>query len=368
MFAYPSILFAQNRPTRGASGLEQVREADISRLPPQILLSKAWASFDLRRIGDAHLYANAAWKKSGQNLPEANFVIGLVHYSNADYLLAKRYFERALNEEKQPNSRIYYMYATAAVQVAEAKINDYSDTMKMIMQEGITKKVLDVLKNQRQQARRILFRNGLDRVLDLYRWPSRRDTFAAESLAMLIYQKSVQKEENRLPNEERPLFQVPIKDKTQPLKLLPQDDFGPNMRADVAEAVELLIYSLNSQVSTIIQRLLHYRPDYKFTTFPTLLQDVQSYQEIQEYIQQGGVYRTYYLLAVAMCRYNPDDTQYKILLNHLRMIPGAGEWAIRAQSQFDMPYTETYQIEDTQLIAVSQGLSRSEDPIYGSFF
>ena len=355
----------QQRQRREKSvGIAENKEISLpDNLPPQILLSKAWASFDLRRIGDAHLYANAAWKKSGQNLPEANYLIGLVHYANADYTLAQRYFNRALTEEPNPKSRVYFLYASAAIHVAEGKIDDYAAVMRSIMNEGLPASQQELLKNQRQQALKILFKSGLDRVLDLYRWPGRRDIFAAESLAMLMYQRSVLKEEGRLPKLERPLFELDpeplpghVYDKKQP---------GSNIRPDMAEAVELLLYALDSQVSTIINRMKYYRPDYTFTTLEKLFEDARSYREIREYIMQGGLYRTYYLLAVAMYRYNPDDTQYKVLLNKLRLIPQAGEWARRAQAQFDAPYTETYNLESTELINISRG--QATDSLYTLF-
>lgn len=341
-------------PSLGTTGIVGNREIHLSdNVPPEILLSKAWASFDLHRIGDAHLYANAAWKKNGNNLPEANYIIGLVHYSNADYRLAKYYFDRALNEEKTPASRIYYLYALAAIYIAEAKINQYVQTMRDIMTGGLATNRLELLKNQRQQARKILFKSGLDRVLELYRWPGRRDLFAAESLAMLTYQRSVLSEQGRLPRQERPLFDIVEPDTVSHEVVLGSD--GMYVRPDVAESVELLLYALDSQVAIIINRLKYYRPDYTFTSLSQLFTDVSSYREIQDYIEQGGLYRILYFLGVAMHRYSPNDTQYKVLMNMLRLIPEAGEWARRAQAQFNMPYIETYGLESTELIAVSRG-------------
>lgn len=361
----PKALWAQSQPKRDAASRivenQEIKLAD--NLPPQILLSKAWASFDLRRIGDAHLYANAAWKRSGKNLPEANYLIGLVHYANADYSLAQRYFNRALTEETNPKSRVYFLYACAAIHVAEGKIDDYAAVMRSIMNEGLPSAQQKLLKNQRSQALKILFKSGLDRVLDLYRWPGRRDIYAAESLAMLMYQRSVLKEEGRLPKPERPLFDI----EAEPLPghVYEEKQEGSNIRPDMAESVELLLYALDSQVSTIIERMKYYRPDYDFTTLEKLIDDAKSYREIREYILQGGLYRTYYLLAVAMYRYNPDDTQYKVLLNKLRLMPQAGEWARRAQAQFDAPYVETYDLESTELINISRG--RSNDNLYTLF-
>ncbi len=361
----PKSIGAQQQ-TKRENSTKIVENQEISlpdNLPPQILLSKAWASFDLHRIGDAHLYANAAWKRSGQNLPEANYLIGLVHYANADYNLAQRYFNRALTEETNPNARVYFLYACAAIHVAEGKIDDYAAVMRSIMNEGLPPAQQELLRNQRSQALKILFKSGLDRVLDLYRWSGRRDIYAAESLAMLMYQRSVLKEEGRLPKMERPLFEL----EAEPLPghVYEEKQEDSHIRPDMAESVELLLYALDSQVSTIIERMKYYRPDYAFTTLEKLIDDAKNYREIREYILQGGLYRTYYLLAVAMYRYNPDDTQYKVLLNKLRLIPQAGEWARRAQAQFDAPYVETYDLESTELINISRG--HSNDNLYTLF-
>lgn len=354
----PHRLFGQ----AAKGGIVENQEIHLSsNLSPKILLSKAWASFDLRRIGDAHLYANAAWKSSGNNLPEANYIIGLVHYSNADYGLAKRYFDRALIEETNSAARVYYLYALAAIHLAEAQIDEYANVMRSIITEGVKSARVTLLKNQREQATKILFKSGLDRVFELYRWPGRRDLFAAESLAMLIYQRSVLSEEGRLPEKERPLFDIEPTVSTSMTRTVSIGGSQEYLRTDVAESVELLLYALDSQVSVILSRLQYYRPDYDFTSLEQLFADVRSYREIQDFIQQGGTYRTLYFLGVAMHRYNPSNTQYKILMNMLRLIPEAGDWARRAQAQFDAPYVETYSLESTELIEVSRRGQAEED-------
>jgi tetratricopeptide (TPR) repeat protein len=268
---------------------------------PSILLSLAWRYFDEKRLGDALIFAQKAWKENGNYLSEASYLMGLIYQAQDELKLAQRHFERALDEDVLDERRVQSMYALANVYLLQREYDLYLSVLKDIERKTYDDDSLATLNRQRGQARVILLREGLNRVIELYRWPHLNSLLAIEMLGLNAYHQDTDE--------------------------------------DAAFALESFLYAVVAKAGVIIRRVQYYRPDYVFSTLEQLLTDASSYEEIRHYIVESEFFRSYYFLAAALYAYN-NASQSKVLFNRIRLRSAAGVWAVRAEKQFWEPFID----------------------------
>ena len=106
-----------------------------------------------------------------------------------------------------------------------------------------------------------------------------------------------------------------------------------------SRAAEHLMFVFLIQNSILISELINKQYDYTFVNLNALLQDIQRYPALSEYVQQGDYYKTMYYLGAAYY----DSGKTNLARDFWTVLNGraeAGEWRIRAQNQLRNPFIE----------------------------
>ncbi|NIZ47475.1 hypothetical protein PVA44_00525 [Entomospira nematocerorum] len=289
---------------------------DTEGMDPSVIMSLAWASYERGDLGAALQYAQRVNVVMSHSSSDASYVIGLVMMHEGLHTLAERSFLQALKYAHTTEERADYSMSLAKLyflmgeyEAMNQRLNDvifpyyFNDDMQM---HKVT------LTQQWSQARIILQREGLDRVIQMYRWQGLHHVDAVELLALYAYV---------------------------------QDSYE-----QYAHAVELFLYSVVIQVGVLIERMMVYEPQYRFSSLQELLQLSQLYPEMREYVEKGNIYRTLFLLASSLYAYEQSDVS-RIIWNGLRLQPGSSPWLRRANFRFFNPGQEDLHSEIDMMIA-----------------
>jgi hypothetical protein len=284
---------------------------------PSVALSKAWAAYHQGNFGNAYQQAYSAWNDNGRFYPEANYLIGLIYSAQGQHALSQQYYERAINEAGKTPERIPYHYGLAYSYLAQKDYPLFLSVLQGIEALSVGKDVSATLVQQRQQASAVMYKEGLSRVLEIYRWQDNGQLTANRLLAMAYYTD------------------------------------GRN-DTDFTLSTQLFLFVIDSRVTTLLQHMTRYRPDYQFVDLSTLLKDIQPYADMRQFLSDSDFYRDLYLLGCAVHQSTGHKVS-KTIWNWVRHSSDAKEWQKRAQLQFDKPFKETYtmSIEDFALPAKS---------------
>ncbi|NIZ40010.1 hypothetical protein PVA45_00545 [Entomospira entomophila] len=275
---------------------------DTEGMEPNVVMSLAWASYERGDLGAALQYAQRVNHTMGNTSSDASYLIGLVMMHEGLHTLAERSFLKALkyaytNEERADYSmslaKLYFLmteYEAMKQRLHDVVFPYHAGDDAAMYQATLTQQWI--------QARSILQREGLDRVIQMYRWQGLHHVDAVELLALHAYT---------------------------------QDSYE-----QYAVAVELFLYSAVIQVGVLIEQMMLYDPQYRFHSLEELLQLARLYPEMQEYVERGNIYRTLFLLASSLYAYEQSDVS-RIIWNGLRLQSGSSPWLRRASFRFFNP-------------------------------
>ncbi|MCL2520648.1 MAG: hypothetical protein FWE37_06575 [Spirochaetaceae bacterium] len=285
------------------TAFERNREQINNITEPNILLSLAWSNFENRRLGDALIFAQRAWQYNGSRFSEASYLMGLIYRAQNELTLAERHLERAIDEDSTYLLRTKYLYALAELYLMREEYGLYLAVLTDIERRDFDDYNFTTLRRQREQAGQILMREGLNRVIELYRWEVNPSLLAVEMQALAFYRMG-----------------------------------SP---AEAMQAIENFLYAMVVKSSMLISHLQFYRPSYRFTGLEELLDMALSYHEMHQYLIESDFFRSYYFLALSLAAVG-EVGQSRVLLNRIRLRPEAGQWQIRAESQFRQPFFDEY--------------------------
>jgi tetratricopeptide (TPR) repeat protein len=277
-------------------------------MDPILVMSMAWASYEVGDLGSALQYATRVQRQLGQD-SQSNYLMGLVFMHEGLHDLAERSLRLALRYAHRADERADYALALANLYYG---MKEY-EAMKQQLEDVIFGDTAHdefgsryALSQQWRQARNVLQREGLDRVIQLYRWSGLHHNEAVEILALQAYSEDS------------------------------YESYG--------RAVELLLYSTVIHAGVLIERLMFYDPSYRFTSLSELLARAASYTEMRTYIETSGIYRTLFLLASSLYAYDRSDVS-KIIWNSLRLQPSGSSWVRRAGIRFYEPRQDDFSQE-----------------------
>lgn len=303
-------LAAQEQSADAAPGLEAA-EISLDRLDTQVIMGKAWSSFRAGRLGEALAMARTVMSRRGA-WSEADYLIALVYEAEGELALAERHYDLALQDAESFYERPAYMYALANVYRASGDEAKYIAMLESIQQEAIGPDNQETIANQRVQARKTLLKEGLNRIINLYRWPNDISLKASEALGIHYYQQGTQE--------------------------------------GYAKALENFIYVTAARAGAVIERLRYYNPAYNYTNLLALLDEAQMREETRSFLEESQFFRSLYFLACSVYAFD-GSSQSKVLWNWVRLRPEAGIWAKRAERQFFAPYIETYSLDEVKFNA-----------------
>lgn len=278
---------------------------NIEDTDPSIIMSLAWAAYETRNLGVALQYAIGV-RKILDNSSQASYLMGLIFMHEGLYFLSERSLKSSLEYSRTKEEILDSAMALAHLYY---RMKNY-DLMNEYLENVIFNRLVDredlipdhVLTAQMQQARLLLHREGLDRVLQLYRWSGHVE--AAELLALYAHNQDT------------------------------YEGYG--------KAVELFLYSIVTHVGVLIEHIMLYDPEYRFSTLEELLVYSQHYPEMSDYIKNSDLYRTLFLLASSLYAYNQSDVS-KIIWNGLRLQFGSNsQWVRRAEIRFFNPQIDRF--------------------------
>lgn len=279
----------------------------LEGLDPSVLMGQAWRSFYVGQLGEALLFARQAMRLLGDT-SEGHYLIGLVFLDEGEFTLAEQHLQRALHHQDRHNMEDLYLLALVNVHLGAGNEEAYVRYLNTVVHG--TNHLSDVLRTareneakQRSHAKAILLREGLDRVIQMYRWPADLRLIGIEALGFYHYgQKTDQSDEL---------------------------------------AVEYFLHAMVAHVGVLIDRMLFYDPSYVFTGLDTLLRDAQRHEEMRVYIESSDLYRVIFMLAASVYAYNRSPLS-KVIWNRLRMQPGDSVWISRAQARFLNPDVDEF--------------------------
>ncbi len=276
----------------------------VEGLDPPVLMGQAWRSFYAGHLGEALIFTRRAMRLEGDTA-EGHYLIGLVFLAEGEFLLAEKHLQKALLYQDRYHMQDLYLLALVNVQLGLGNEEAYVRYLNTVTHGSdnlpvSVRTLRETEAKQRTHAKDILFREGLDRVIQMYRWSADLRLIGIEALGSYHYgQKTDQSDEL---------------------------------------AVEYFLHAVVAHSGVLIDRMLFYDPSYVFTGMDDLLRDAQRYEEMRSYIISSDFYRTLFMLAASIHAYDRSPLS-KVIWNRLRLQPGDSEWVRRAQARFFSPAT-----------------------------
>lgn len=226
---------------------------------------------------------------------DALFAMGRAYKAISDYTIAQDYFSRALSNRQTfaaPQRSLLVRYERADIHRVLREFARYEQELQTILQETVLPEAF-----LPERLMPIVAREGVDRMLVLYRVPEDGGTQARSMLGELLV------------------------------------GLGR-----YAQAGELLSVSVIQALTTVVEAVRRRDPLYEYTSVAALLEEATRYDAIADYLQRTTLFADLYFLAAA---YLGEGRPYAVQLwRVLADLPGAGSWAGRASRQVDDPQVE----------------------------
>ncbi|MFW6330029.1 MAG: tetratricopeptide repeat protein [Alkalispirochaetaceae bacterium] len=257
--------------------------------PAWLLLERGHLQFEEGAFSDALRSYQDALAEAGV-MPEAELGIARVYNAQGDPLLAVRFYEQALDQEDQfdPPGLSHQARLELAELYRIAQPSRYEEVLLEIVAEDTIFSDPDQ-ESTKTQMRELLFEDGLDRLLVLYRLEEPFSTDAHLRLA-----------EHYLRGRRDAAFDHAL--------------FGV-----------VKIYS---------EAIAAYRErnfDYEFDSVPRFHEVIRRDRVIRTYLRESGVYKALYDLALAAELYRPRSGASQAVMESLASLEDGGSWSQRAR-------------------------------------
>jgi tetratricopeptide (TPR) repeat protein len=238
---------------------------------------------------------------TGSPFPEAEVGVGMVFEAEGSYDLAIRQYETALENRQffRIEEEAYaVLYQLAEIHDLQADYPAFQRRLNEIVadDELFTQ---DQYENLRSSYRRTLSREGLNRLIVLYRQENQFALRAHRELGA-FYVRSGRYE----------------------------------------EAVDHLLFATLKTLSVAISALREEIFEYEFTTIEQFLIDIEGHSRIEEYIDHTELYRTLYFLAGGIYGADRTSDEWQRIWSLLAQTDEAGQWQERASQQLQNPNVE----------------------------
>lgn len=265
-----------------------------SNVPVWVMVEQAERQIDEGQFGEAIRGLRRSLTVSPENA-DALFAMGRAYKAIVDYTVALDYLERALDSSdtfRAPQRALLVRYERAEIYRTQRAFARYEQELDAILSEAILPEAF-----LPERLMPIVAREGVDRMLVLYRVPEDGGTRARSMLGELL--------------------------------------IGLGR---YAQAGEVLSVAVIQSLTTIVEGVLRRDPLYEYTTVAELLADARDYPAIADYLDRTSLYADLYFLAAA---YLGEGLGYaRPLWQILSQLPEAGVWAGRAARQVDDPQLE----------------------------
>lgn len=277
----------------------------VEGLDPPVLMGQAWRSFYAGQLGEALIFTRRAMRMEGDTA-EGHYLIGLVFLAEGEFILAEQHVQRALRYQDRYHMEDLYLLALVNVALGTGNNEAYLRHLNTVVygSDNLTvamRTARETEARQRVQAKDILLREGLDRVIQLYRWPADLRLPGLEALALYHYAQKT--------------------DESDEL------------------ALQYFLHAVVAHTGVLVDRMLFYDPSYVFVGMDTLLRDARQYDELRAYIKSSDFYRVLFMLAASIYAYDGSSLS-KVIWNRLRLQPEDSVWIRRSQARFFNPEAE----------------------------
>ncbi len=262
--------------------------------PAWVLVERAERQIRAGQFGAAIRELRRSLALQPQNA-EALFAMGRAYAAVADYSIALDYLSQALEHRDSfsaPELALSVHYERAGIYYTRRELARYRDELLMILEQSEPEESF-----LPERITPVFRREGLDRVLVLYRVPENGGTRARGMLGELLV------------------------------------GLG-----QYAAAGEQLALSVIQQLTTVVDAVRAKDPLYEYTTVMTLLADAASVEHISDYLGRSSLFHDLYYLAAS---YWGEGDQFALALwRMLSQLPGSGLWGERAGRQAADPQLE----------------------------
>ena len=281
---------------------------DMETAPGWLIFEKGKQMFDSADYGESLFYFRQARDKLG-NDAGVDFWIGRVFEAEGQYDLAKKQYQTALEkagllEVREEAYEIHYRLAQ--IHFTSGDFNSYESELMAIIDRDNDMRIAEAaVLFERRLLSRTLAEKGIDKLLELYRLKDHGGLPA-------YYQLGVYKLRTGL----------------------------------IESATEYLTYSLVITFSTIIDYLIKLDPEFRYSSFTSLMEDTDVDRAVIDYIEKYDAFGQLYALAAALrdSGEGPKQDLAVQLFRFVRDYDEQGYWSGRARAQIITPFEEDFMI------------------------
>lgn len=275
------------------------QEVDFDAMPEWLILEKGKLLYRTKDYGMAIRFFREA-KGRRSVYPEAEYWIGAVFEAENEYQLAEIQYKKAYDGKNYleiPAEALKILFKLVDIYDRQQHYNQYEETLKTIIDrnEDFTHPRTGISANA---LHRTLTQNGLDKLLELYRFKDDGTLSAFYQLGVFLYRTG-----------------------------------------RYNEAILHLTFSTVMTFTSIIDFLIEKDPEYRYESIEAVIEKLSENKTLSEFVLDIDLFGQLYYLASSLHEETIDDqarSMWGIVTNHGTY----GNWANRAARQLQSPFTE----------------------------